>query len=317
MNSNQRPITVLVPVYNAESSIPVGMKSILAMARAEDEILVIDDGSSDKSLMELQKFSKVDNRINLISRGHQGLVDVLNFGLTESANELIARADIDDSYHPDRLNRQVGTISESPHISAVFSDYEITNVGGNNLGVIPSAVTENLTKLSLINHQRTAHPSVLFSKEAVISAGGYIQSDFPAEDYALWVRLSRISKLRTVPQVLLCYTLSPTGISRTRAEEMKKRTSFLQAEVARSLDVDQYRVSLLQDLSELNTTALSAERKLLTIRDFIILLKLRGHSLIDITRDVSKFRAELELMASLRGVIKLESDRRKRVQERD
>ena len=58
MNSNQRPITVLVPVYNAESSIPLGMKSILAMARAEDEILVIDDGSSDKSLMELQKFSK-------------------------------------------------------------------------------------------------------------------------------------------------------------------------------------------------------------------------------------------------------------------
>ena len=317
MNSNQRPITVLVPVYNAESSIPVGMKSILAMARAEDEILVIDDGSSDKSLMELQKFSKVDNRINLISRGHQGLVDVLNFGLTESANELIARADIDDSYHPDRLNLQVGTISESPHISAVFSDYEITNVGGNYLGVIPSAVTENLTKLSLINHQRTAHPSVLFRKEAVISAGGYIHSDFPAEDYALWIRLSRISEFRTVPQVLLCYTLSPTGISLTRAEEMKKRTSFLQTEVARSLDVDKYRVSLLQDLSELNTTALSAERKLLTIRDFISLLKLKGHSLRDITRDVSKFRTELELMASLRSVIKLESDRRKRVQVRD
>lgn len=317
MNSNQRPITVLVPVYNAESSIPVGMKSILAMARAEDEILVIDDGSSDNSLMELQKFSKVDNRINLISRGHQGLVDVLNFGLTESANELIARADIDDSYHPDRLNRQVGTIGESPHISAVFSDYEITNVRGNNLGVIPSAVTENLTKLSLINHQRTAHPSVLLRKEAVISVGGYIHSDFPAEDYALWIRLSRISELRTVPQILLCYKLSPTGISLTRAKEIKKRTSFLQAEVARSLDVDKYRDTLLQDLSELNTTALSAERKLLTIRDFISLLKIRGHSLTDITIDVSKFRAELELMASLRSVIKLESDRRKRVRERD
>lgn len=317
MNSNQRPITVLVPVYNAESSIPVGMKSILAMARAEDEILVIDDGSSDNSLRELQKFSKLDNRINLISRGHQGLVDVLNFGLTESANELIARADIDDSYHPDRLNRQVGTISESPHISAVFSDYEITNVRGNNLGIIPSAVSENLTRLSLINHQRTAHPSVLFRKEAVISVGGYVHSDFPAEDYALWVRLSRISKLRTVPQVLLCYTLSPTGISLTRAKEIKKRTSFLQAEVARSLDVDKYRDTLLQDLSELNTTALSAERKLLTIRDFIGLLKIRGNSLIDITIDVSKFRAELELTASLKSVIKLESDRRKRVRERD
>ena len=98
---------------------------------------------------------------------------------------------------------------------------------------------------------------------------------------------------------------------------MKKRTSFLQAEVARSLDVDKYRVSLLQDLSELNTTALSAERKLLTIRDFISLLKIRGYSLIDITIGVSKFRAELELMASLRSVIKLESDRRKRVRERD
>ena len=317
MNLNKARVTILVPVFNAENSISVGMKSILEMARENDEILVIDDGSSDGSLLELQKFSREDDRINLISRKHQGLVDVLNFGVSESSNELVARADIDDSYHPERLNYQVATISESPDISAVFSDYEVTNINGDGLGIIPSAVTENLTKLSLINHQRTAHPSVLFRKGAVTAAGSYIPSDFPAEDFALWIRLSKISKLRSVPKVLLRYTLNPTGISLMRAEEMKNRTSILQAELGKSLDLEMYHNKLLQDLAELNTTTLPAERKLLSVRDFVTLQKYKGFSLSEIVREVSRFRGELEMIPSLIGMIRLESQRRKRGHQRN
>jgi len=316
MNSGQTPVTVLVPVYNAESTISRGMQSILAMARAHDEILVIDDGSADKSLFELQKFSRMDNRVNLISRSHQGLVDVLNFGLLESSNELIARADIDDTYRPDRLNFQLDAMSRSSEISAVFSDYEISNARGVNLGVIPTAFTENLTRLSLINHQRTAHPSVVFRKESVKAVGGYRKSDFPAEDYALWIRLSEFSKIHSVPRILLNYTLSPNGISLTGAEAMKKKTSLLQIEFARTLDVDMYRNCLVLELSKLSELAFSWERKLLTIRDFITLLTLKGHSYLDITREISNLHFGLELVPTMNAFIKLELQRRKRGRER-
>ena len=309
-------MTILVPVYNAKSTIKAGLNSILAMARAQDEVLIIDDGSVDNSLAELKKYSNMDSRINLISCRHKGLVEVLNFGMRVSANELIARADIDDTYQPNRLLVQVTAISRSREISAVFSDYKVLSVKGANLGVIPSACTYDLTKLSLINHHRTPHPSVLFRKESVIAAGGYINEDFPAEDYALWSRLSIFSKICSVPQVLLNYTLNPNGISSTRTAEMKKKNLMLQLEVKKNLDVEMYRNSLSVELSKLDEVGLAAERKLLTIRDYIKLLALNEYGWQKISKEVLHQVKALDLKPNVGALIKLDLQRRRRAWDR-
>ena len=235
MDSQRTPVTILVPVFNAAKHINGGLSSILEMARDIDEILIIDDGSEDDSLAQLKIFSSRFNNINLIPRRHFGLVDTLNFGIRESGNKFIARADIDDLYSSARIQKQINLMSSSPNLSAVFSDYRFISTDGADLGTLPSAIQPELVHLSLVNHQRTPHSSVMFNRDSVLEAGGYISDDYPAEDLALWIRLARFSQLRSLPEVLLNYRINPRGITETSRDLMKMKTTTL-------------RRSLLQDL---------------------------------------------------------------------
>ena len=124
MNLRRIPVTILVPVFNGSKHIKSGLNSIIKMANKSDEVLIIDDGSNDDSMSQIMQFARSYENINFISRQHFGLVDTLNFGIRESANTLIARADIDDLYSPKRIQRQVELMSTSTNLSAVFSDYQ-------------------------------------------------------------------------------------------------------------------------------------------------------------------------------------------------
>jgi hypothetical protein len=88
---------------------------------------------------------------------------------------------------------------------------------------MPSPVNPTATSLSLINSQRTAHPSALISKRHFQEVGGYRFEDFPAEDLSLWIRLSRVGHLRSVPKNLLRYTLRRSSITGERYQEAKSK----------------------------------------------------------------------------------------------
>ncbi len=75
-------ISVILPVYNAQPYLQKAVDSILAQTFTDFELLIIDDGSTDGSL-ELLK-SLHDERIQLFARAHEGLIPVLNFGLTRA-----------------------------------------------------------------------------------------------------------------------------------------------------------------------------------------------------------------------------------------
>ena len=105
----------------------------------------------------------------------------------------------------------------------------MVNLSGRNLGLFPSAISPELTAFSLINSQRTAHPSVMYRKSAVIAAGSYLAEDFPAEDLALWIRLVDKGKIASLPEILLNYTLhsasitqSKQGLMRTKSLDLRK-----------------------------------------------------------------------------------------------
>lgn len=223
----QQPISVtaLLPVKNGMRFILSAKQQLSKTCRESDEILVIDDNSTDGTLQELQKWAVEDSRVRVLSNVNQGLVAALNLGVDESTNSWIARFDVDDHYREDRLTQQTSLIN--PETVAIFSDYEIWRPGSISLGKIPSPVDSDAVKISLVNSRRTAHPSVLFSKEAVLSVGGYRAEDFPAEDLSLWLRMSRVGKLVSVPEVLLNYQLGLSSISGQQRAKIIERTSSL------------------------------------------------------------------------------------------
>lgn len=240
---------------------------MLSSLSENDELLLINDGSEDLTTIDWNQIKKLDPRINLIHRPHLGLVQTLNFGLSVASHELIARADADDLYDTTRIQKQTKFLKDNPEVAAVFSDYRIINNKGKNLGTIPSAVSSQLTKFSLINHQRTPHSSVMFRKSAVVDAGGYSHNAYPAEDMELWIRLARNSNIASLPEILLTYLKNQSGISSSNNSAMKKKTNEFQQILINDIDIECVMNDAEMTLDSYNSFPLSDRRKLLFFRD--------------------------------------------------
>ncbi len=226
---SRQPCTILLPLFNGANFLSQSIDNLCKIAGPQDEILIIDDGSTDITKQEIESLCELDSRIIVHFCQHRGLVETLNFGIQHASHEFIARADIDDTYDHRRIALQVEYLTNYTDISAVFSDYEMVNSSRANLGVFLSAISPELTAFSLISSQRTPHPSVMYRKSAVIAAGGYLKEDFPAEDLALWIRLVDKGKIASLPQILLYYTVhgasitqSKQGLMRTKSFDLRK-----------------------------------------------------------------------------------------------
>jgi len=265
-------ITGVLPVHNGEKFIDISLPVILRNLNANDELVIIENGSTDNSNEKLQKWVNTDSRINLIASKKSGLVKALNLGITESSNNWIARFDIDDNYEPDRLKYQRASLNEKA--VAIFTDYDFFSESYNYLGTIPSAIDADAVSVSLISSQRTAHPSILFNKEAVINAGGYREIDFPAEDLSLWLRMSRIGDLVSVPKTLLHYRLSTDSITGKRRVESKEMTRKLLTEIGINQRNILGLVENFETVKQLYTQHnYTRERELLMLRDLYYLSK--------------------------------------------
>ena len=259
--------SVLLPLYNGSKFIDQSLNTILASMREIDELVLVNDGSEDISVEDLKKLEIRDSRIKIISKKHSGLVETLNYGIQHCENELIARADIDDIYSPKRISRQVLFMGENPNCAAVFSDYQIQDVSGRDLGIIPTAISPLLTRFSLINPQRTPHPSVMFRKSAVLEVNGYKSEYFPAEDLSLWIDLSKSFEIATIPETLLYYTLHGGNITSKNQSLMIAKTEYLTTSFRRKVSIEAilHEAEITFNIYDLTTQAMA--RKVLFFRD--------------------------------------------------
>ena len=265
-------ISGILPVYNGDKFIDKSMPLILSNLNADDELVIINNGSNDQTHNKLTRWMQNDMRINLVSTKTPGLVNALKLGILESNNNWIARFDIDDIYESDKLQQQRIAINNTT--IAIFTDYDFFSDTFSYLGTIPSAIDANAVAVSLISSQRTAHPSVLFNKEAVINAGGYREIDFPAEDLSLWLRMSRLGDLISIPKTLLHYRLSPGSITGARRIEAKDMTTKLLTEIG----INQSNIlGLIENFESVQQLYkqhdCASERELLILRDLYFLSK--------------------------------------------
>lgn len=219
-------ISVLMSVRNGAQFLPNSIKDIESNVFDDDEILVVNDGSSDDTEQMLENWAKNNSQVRVITTEALGFASALNLGLKEATNDWIARFDVDDRYPQNRLSVQRALISDE--VSAIFCDYEFWSEKKESLGVIPGAITADATAVSLISSQRTPHPGVIFNKVAVTEAGAYREEDLTAEDISLWLRLAYDGKLITTPQVLVNYRLSQTSVSgRNRNNSIRKTRELI------------------------------------------------------------------------------------------
>lgn len=259
-------VTVLMPVKDGARYLDKALSSLKKNISRDDEVLIIDDFSSDYTWEKLNNHLEDFPQLRIIKNVKSGLVNALNLGLREAKNEWIARFDVDDNYAEHRLELQRAQIREG--VVAIFSDYSFWTRKGIFLGRIPSPIFPEATALSLLKSQRTAHPSVLLNKQLAIGVGGYRPHDFPSEDLSLWLRLTRVGDLISLPEELLYYQLSPTSVSSSLYSQAKKRSRELIEEIGLTKSLHFVALDKLQgSIDSYRTTSLSTERSFLHLLD--------------------------------------------------
>jgi hypothetical protein len=169
-------------------------------------------------------------------------------------------------------------MSKNPNCAAVFSDYEVRSANDDILGLLPTAISPHLTRFSLLNPQRTPHPSVMFRKSAVQSVGAYEIDDFPGEDLSLWIELSTSFEIATIPQTLLFYRLHKGNITNRFQNQMREKTKTLISKHAKNLSINDVLNDLEETFAVYNDNSNALDRKILFYRDLVKYFKVTNKS---------------------------------------
>jgi len=213
-------VTVVLPVYNAESTIAASIRSVQEQTYSHWTLLVVDDGSTDRTRFVVQKTINGDPRCRLIQRQHTGLVNTLNAGLeaVSSACFYVARMDADDRMDPARLACQVRALDTHENLALVSSRIVVepeTPGFTSYIEWLNSLVTPDDIARNLYVESPVCHPSVMVRREAILAVQGYRDEGWP-EDYDLWLRLDENGeKMAQAPGAIHVWTDSPERLTRT------------------------------------------------------------------------------------------------------
>lgn len=207
-------LSVVMSIYNDAPFVDRAVTSILKQTFRNFEFIVINDGSTDGSTEILRRLAATDRRIKLIEQDNRGLVASLNRGFALAKGDLIARMDGDDESLPQRFERQLAFWDAHRDHGVIGAQTVNVDVHGNIIRVTnryPRSFEQFLTALEsqpLINH-----PSAMISKAAFERVGGYRALYRHCEDYDLWLRLSEVTKLCSVDDILHRYRINHDQIT--------------------------------------------------------------------------------------------------------
>ena len=253
-------------VRNGEAHLPNSIKAILENTAENDEVVIVDDGSTDSTASILQELSQAIPRVKVITTSGIGIVPAINLGLKNCSSEWIARYDADDSWESDRIDKQIQAADSDTVV--VFTDYDFWLDGKTYAGWIPSPIFPVATLLSLPFSQQTAQPSALIRRSALEAVGGYLESDAPAEDLGLWLRLARAGNLISVPQSLLHYNLSLNSYSATkRAAIMRRKEEMLAGYGIFADRFPDFKATVFQEFDHYNKSNFVSLRRLIFLRN--------------------------------------------------
>lgn len=195
-------LSVILPVFNAQSFILDAVNSILVQTFRDFELILVDDASSDDTTLLLSSIS--DPRVRVIRHEvNRGLVNSLNDGLLVASGEYVARMDHDDFALPTRLKRQVDFLDHNPSIAVVGTGYRLIDSQGR-IGLAyrpPISHAEIAWAMAFVCP--IAHPTVMMRRSVIEAAGGYSEEASYAEDYDLWERLIHHQRFANIPDPLL------------------------------------------------------------------------------------------------------------------
>lgn len=200
-------IAVVIPNYNRPRLVAEAIESVLAQTRPADEVVVVDDGSRERSELTVQSFG---GRVGYIYQVNRGLAGARNTGIRETRSDLLTFLDDDDLLEPNHLEDLAVLLEADPTLSVAYGEVVYTDLVGHELGIHSRIVPEirdaegfPSNALSL----RCFPPihSVIFRRR-VFEKHGFFNETYPyAEDVEMWLRIAPHERFAFLDRVVCRY----------------------------------------------------------------------------------------------------------------
>lgn len=211
-----------MPVFNCEEFVLDSVNSIINSSFRNFEIVLVNDGSTDSTIDKL-KFIQ-DDRIKIYNKRNSGLVESLNYGLKKCNYEIIMRMDGDDLIHHKKIETQLNYFLKNQAILVGTQGFTI-DLNKKKTGVINLPLSHKKIIQSLLNFSSgLIHPSIMFYKDALLKIGGYNKNFEHAEDYDMYLQLSKIGEISNIYNKLIYLRKHNTNVSFLHAEQQIKNS---------------------------------------------------------------------------------------------
>ena len=202
-------LSVVIPAHNAAATLARALASVRAQTPPPDEILVIDDASTDATGVVAANFGATLIRL----RARAGAAAARNAGIAATTGEIVAFQDADDEWLPDKLARQLPLLAGATFVAC---GARLIAEDGRDLGPLYNGEIPREGEASwrgLLARNTVATPCVLVWRHALAAVGGFDPALEVAEDQDLWLRLARHGRLRYLDAPLVRVHRTGTSVS--------------------------------------------------------------------------------------------------------
>jgi glycosyltransferase involved in cell wall biosynthesis len=204
-------------VHDGARWVGEAVASVLGQTDGDLELIVIDDGSTDATAEVLAAVR--DGRVSVHRQARTGLTRALNRALGLAGADLVARLDADDVALPTRLARQRAFLAAHPEVGVLGTGAREVDEAGTPVREVRPPADDARLRRALIRANPFVHSSIMARRALLARAGGYDESLAVAQDYDLWMRLARVTRLANLDEVLVVRRLGPGRVSVEREED--------------------------------------------------------------------------------------------------
>ena len=205
-------VTVIIPVYNGERTILETIASVQNQTFTDFELIVINDGSTDRSMQLLSTIQ--DQRLKIFSYSNSGLSAARNRGIAHATGEYITFIDADDLWTSDKLELQIKALQDNPKAGLAYSWTTVMDANGEYFhpGTFVSYEGNVYDKLLLSNFIASGSNAML-RRDAIAAAGEFDSTLTSCEDWDYWLRVVPYWEFAVVPKPQILYRQSLGAMS--------------------------------------------------------------------------------------------------------
>ena len=211
-------VSVVIPTFNSAPLVVEAVESVLAQTRPADEVIVVDDGSTDDTAARVKAFG---DRVKYVHQPNARVAAARNTGLAHATGDIVAFLDADDAWHPRKLERQLAVLAARPDIGLLATG--LTPWPGAFAAPAGDPMTNTaalpLDRMLLTN--RIATSSVVVRKTVLDRIGAFDTELFGPEDYDLWLRAGQVSAAGVLTEPLTGYRDTPGSLGK-QADTMRR-----------------------------------------------------------------------------------------------